>query len=115
MGDSWAWRSGCCGRQDSTDVVWQRGGLWLGEWVGCLLLDVGADPHLLRRADDRGHPTGTTRGEQPRLLLVIAGFVDESHLFARDTASRELVAQLVVGVPALRGGGEVTEHDLQRA
>ena len=79
-------------------------------------LDVGADAHLLRRADDHADLPGAAGREQPGLLDVVAGLVDVADPVGGNAAVDELVAQLVVGVPPLPSGrGQVAEHDLQRA
>ncbi len=78
-------------------------------------LYVGADPHLLRRAEDHAYVPGAAGREQAGFLEVVACLVDVADPVGGDAAVDELVAELVVGVPALRGRGEVAEHDLQRA
>ena len=79
-------------------------------------LDVGPDAHLLGGADDHRHLAGAARLEQPRLLGVVAGLVDEPHLLGGDPALGEQQPQLVIGVPALLlGGRQIAEDDLQRA
>ena len=78
-------------------------------------LYVGADPHLLRRAEDHVYVPGAAGREQAGFLEVVACLVDVADPVGGDAAVDELVAELVVGVPALRGRGEVAEHDLQRA
>ena len=65
------------------------------------VLNVGADAHLLGRADDHRDVPGATGGEQPRLLAIVAGLVDEPHLLAWHPAAGEEIAELVVRVPAL--------------
>ena len=78
-------------------------------------LDVGANTHLLGRADDHRHLAGPARFEQPGLLGVVARLVNEPHPLGGDAALGEQVTKFVVGVPRLLlGGGEVAEDDLQR-
>ena len=64
-------------------------------------LDVGADPHLLRRAEDHVHVPGAAGREQAGLLDVVACLVDVADPVGGDAAVGELVAELVVGVPPL--------------
>jgi hypothetical protein len=47
-------------------------------------LDVGADAHLLGRADQHRDVPGSAGGEQAALLGVVARLVDEPDPFARD-------------------------------
>ena len=66
-------------------------------------LDVGPDAHLLGRADQHRELPVAGGGEQPALLNVALRFVDVADLMARDAETGELVAELVVGVPAIVG------------
>ena len=79
------------------------------------VLDVGADAHLLGGADQDGDPAGAAGGEQLGLVPVGLGLVDEPDRLVGQAAGDELVAELVVGVPAGSGGAEVAEHQLQRS
>ena len=79
-------------------------------------LDVGADAHLLRAADQHGDVPGARGGEHAGLLDVGLGFVHEADLLAGHPAGDELQVQLVVSVPAVRvRRADVGEHQLQRA
>jgi hypothetical protein len=77
------------------------------------VLHVGADAHLLGGADQDGDPTSAAGGEQLGLVPVGLGFVDEPDRLIGQAAGGELVAELVVGVPAGSGGAQVAEHELQ--
>ena len=79
------------------------------------VLDVGADAHLLGGPDQDGDPAGAAGGEQLGLVPVGLGLVDEPDRLAGQAAGGELVAELVVGVPAWSGGAQVAEHQLQRS
>ena len=79
------------------------------------VLDVGADAHLLGGADQDGDPAGPAGGEQLRLVPVGLGLVDEPDRLRGQAAGDELVAELVVGVPARPGSAQVAEHQLQRS
>ena len=78
-------------------------------------LDVGADAHLLGRADEHGDVAGAGRGEQASLLHVGLRLVHVPDLLGGDAALHELLPQLVVGVPpVLVRGADVGEHELKR-
>ena len=62
------------------------------------------------RTATRAGPAG---GEQLGLVPVGLGLVDEPDRLAGQAAGGELVAELVVGVPARPGGAQVAEHQLQ--
>ena len=62
-----------------------------------------------------GDPPGAAGGEQLGLVPVGLGVVDEPDRLAGQAAGDELVAQLVVDVPAGAGGAQVAEHQLQRS
>jgi hypothetical protein len=47
------------------------------------VLDVGADAHLLGRADQHGDVPGPAGGEEPREFGVVLGFVDEPDRLTR--------------------------------
>ena len=79
------------------------------------VLDVGADAHLLGGADQDGDVAGAAGGEQLGLVPVGLGVVDEPDHLGGQAAGDELVAELVVGVPAWPGGAQVAEHQLQRS
>ena len=78
-------------------------------------LDVRSDAHLLGRADQHRDVPGAGGGEQPALLGVVFGFVDVADLVAGHAEAGELIAQLVIRVPAVAGCSEVAEDELQRA
>ena len=79
------------------------------------VLHVGADAHLLGGADQDGDAAVAAGGEQLGLVPVGLGFVDEPDRVAGHAAGGELAAELVVDVPAVAGGAEVAEHQLQGA
>ena len=78
-------------------------------------LDVGADAHLLGGADENGDAAGAAGGEQLALVPVGLRLVDEPDRLARQPAAGELVAEFVVDVPAIAGGAQVAEDELQAA
>ena len=78
-------------------------------------LDVGANAHLLRRADQYRDVAGAGCGEQAGLLDVGLRLVHVPDLLGGDAALHELLPQLVVGVPpVLVRGADVAEHELER-
>ncbi len=79
-------------------------------------LDVGADAHRLGGTDQHSDAPVATRGEQVGLGLVGLGGLHVADGTVVDPASHEERAQFVVCVPAVAGGGgDVAEHQLQRA
>lgn len=62
-------------------------------------LDVGADAHLLGRADEDGGVAGAGCGEEAGLLYVGFRLVHVPDLLGGDATMHELVPHLVVGVP----------------
>jgi hypothetical protein len=78
------------------------------------VLHVGANTHLLGRADQHRDVPGPAGSEQPGQVGVCLGFVHEPNGFPGQPACVELVAEFVVGVPPGPGGTQIAEHELQR-
>ena len=78
------------------------------------VLHVGADAHLLGRADQDSDVPGPARGEQPGQVGIGLRLVHEPDGLPGQPARGKLVAELVVDVPPRSGGTQVTEHELQR-
>lgn len=77
--------------------------------------DVGADAHLFGAPDKDGDVAVAAGSEHFRLVRIGGGIVDEPDAARRQSAGDQCVAQRMVDIPAVGGGGEVAEHDLQGA
>jgi hypothetical protein len=96
------------------DVGGAPGGVEVVEGY-CAVLHVGAGAELFGGSDEYGDVAGAAGGEEAGEVGVGGGVVDEPDRLGGHALLGELGLEFVVSVPAVAGGAEVAEHELEGA